>query len=354
MKRNKPPMQMPSRIQAYLKKKKETVVSKPAISKRLENRISSHVVLFLNHKKQECGVYQYGKRVYDILKKCKQISYEYREIDIEKEYRDLTQTILYKAIIYNFHTSTMHWLNANSIDHVQQNIGILHECDPLFFEKKIVVDPNTPETYPYFTIPRPLIMDVPTNYQSVSTKMLETFISFNGDDETPIFGSFGFGFINKGFVNIVKMINEQYEKAIIKFIIPCAHFGGDLTTINNICKECYQHNTNPNIVLMIHTDFVSEHDLLVFLQSNTMNIFLYDNLHGRGISSTIDYALSVRKPLGISDSFMFRHIYSDDICLYKHSIQTCMENSLAYCEKFLSLYSHQNMINKFHHIIHSP
>ena len=72
---------------------------------------------------------------------------------------------------------------------------------------------------------------------------------------------------------------------------------------------------------MIHTDFVNENDLLIFLQSNTMNIFLYDNLHGRGISSTIDYALSVRRPLGISDSFMFRHIYSDEICLYKNSIQ---------------------------------
>lgn len=349
----KPPLQMPNRLKAYLKKK-EKVVPKPATDIRLQKRIHSNTILFLNHKKHECGVYQYGKRVYDILKKSNQTSYEYREIETEKEYKDLIQNILYKAIIYNFQTITMPWLNANTIDHTQRNIGILHECDPHFFQKKISIDPNAPETHLYFTIPRPLIMDVPIDHNSVSTKALDTFITFQGDNKTPIFGSFGFGFINKGFVNIVRMVNEQYEKAIIKFIIPCAHFGGDLPTINKICQECHQHNIRKDILLMIHTDFVSENDLLVFLQSNTMNIFLYDNLHGRGISSTIDYALSVRRPLGISDSFMFRHIYSDEICLYKNSIQTCMENSLAYCEKFLSLYSHQNMINKFNTIIHSP
>ena len=39
---------------------------------------------------------------------------------------------------------------------------------------------------------------------------------------------------------------------------------------------------------------------------------MYDSMVGRGISSTIDYALSVKKPLGISDSYMFRNIYDGD------------------------------------------
>jgi hypothetical protein len=344
---------MPPRLQAYLKNK-DNKPNKTFMSKSVQKTNISNSVLFLNHKKQECGVYQYGKRVYDILKNSCQIYYEYREIETEKEYKDLINNVLYKAIIYNYQTVTMPWLNSFSIDSTQQNIGILHECDTNFFEKKISIDPNTQETPHYYNIPRPLIENaLLPRQQSVSTNALGEFISYC-HGETPIFGSFGFGFTNKGFVDIVKMINEQYNKAIIKFIIPCAHFGGDPATIKQICEKCFEHKTKKDIILMIHTDFVSEHDLLVFLQSNTMNIFLYDNLHGRGISSTIDYALSVRRPLGISDSFMFRHIYSDEICLYKNSIQTCMENSVAYCEKFISLYSHSNMIDKFYHIIHSP
>ena len=35
---------------------------------------------------------------------------------------------------------------------------------------------------------------------------------------------------------------------------------------------------------------------LYFLKSNSMNIFLYDTMVGRGTSSVIDYALSVNTP----------------------------------------------------------
>ena len=97
---------------------------------------------------------------------------------------------------------------------------------------------------------------------------------------------------------------------------------------------------------MIHTDFVSEHDLLMFLASNTMNLFLYDKLSVKGVSSTIDYALSARRPIGISDSHYFQHIYHDDICLEKNSIASCMEKSMAHCEHHRQRYSHRNMREK--------
>ena len=47
---------------------------------------------------------------------------------------------------------------------------------------------------------------------------------------------------------------------------------------------------------------------------------------GRSASSVIDYAVSIKTPFGISDSYMFRHIYSDRICLYKNTIQECIDN----------------------------
>ena len=74
-------------------------------------------------------------------------------------------------------------------------------------------------------------------------------------------------------------------------------------------------------------------------------------MHGRGISSAIDYAISVKKPIGISDSYMFRNIYNDSICLYKVSIEECLQNSTEHCRQFLEKYSHANMINKFKDLI---
>ena len=95
---------------------------------------------------------------------------------------------------------------------------------------------------------------------------------------------------------------------------------------------------------MIIHDFLDDNDILYFLSKNTINVFLYDYMHGRGISSTIDFALSVDTPLAISDSYMFRHIYDDSICLYKTSFQDCMSNSMSIITKFRDIYSHKNSI----------
>jgi hypothetical protein len=82
-----------------------------------------------------------------------------------------------------------------------------------------------------------------------------------------------------------------------------------------------------------------------------MNIFLYDTMHGRGVSSTIDYALSVKKPLAISDSYMFRNIYSDEICLYKKPIRECLMKSKPYISQFLEKYSNEKLRLVFKHIL---
>ena len=82
-----------------------------------------------------------------------------------------------------------------------------------------------------------------------------------------------------------------------------------------------------------------------------MNIFLYDNMYGRGLSSVIDYAISAKKPIGISDSYMFRHIYSDEICLFKRSINDCITNSQKYIDKLFEENSNKKLINKFKDIL---
>lgn len=311
----------------------------------------SFKMLLLNHKRQQCGVYQYGKRLHHILQQYQEIGYEYHEVETEGEYWQLMDNNQYNAVIYNYCPPTMPWLNEQTIRHTQENIGILHECDPGYFDKKIRIDPTAPESTHVYNIPRPLIQDIPPASDKCDLVGFQKFVSYQ-DGDTPIFGTFGF--INKGFPRIVQMVNEQYEKAIIKLLITCADFGGDYITIQQICDECFQQRTKPGISVMICTHFVNEHDLLLFLQSNTMNIFLYDFMGGRGISSTIDYALSVKRPVGISDSYMFLHIYTDDICLYKNPIQKCVENSMAHCEKFVSLYSHENMRKKILHILFAP
>jgi hypothetical protein len=312
-------------------------------------------ILFLNHKVENCGVYQYGKRLNEILQKDTQIKYIYKEIDSYHEYCNVLQDNLgIKAIIYNYHGSTMTWLNSSNIQRVVKNIGIPHESPDNLFDIVCNIDPNAPERTNVFSLPRPIYENIEEIVKVTSTnEATDIFINKYTDTNIPIFGSFGFGFDNKGFDKIVRIINEQYDNAIIKFVIPIAHFDPDPNRIHRMRDICMKTNSKPGIIVMISHDFFSTTDILKFLKSNTMNIFLYDTMHGRGISSTIDYAISVKKPLGISDSYMFRNIYSDEICLYKNSINDCMKNSTKYLAKFLDQYSDNKMIHKFEQIINT-
>lgn len=74
-------------------------------------------------------------------------------------------------------------------------------------------------------------------------------------------------------------------------------------------------------------------------------------MYGRGISSVIDYAISVNKPFIISDSYMFRNVYSDDICAYKTDINTGIENSHKLLPIFLNKYCNKKLIDKVDYII---
>ena len=293
--------------------------------------------LFLNHKIKNCGVYQYGQRLYEIVKNEKSV---YCEIENIHEYQNV-QNVLdekYIFIIYNFHTSTMSWLNKNNIQKKVKNIGRVHESLSDFFDKIIEIIPNQHE----MSIPRPIF--------EKWNKVYNDFINYS-EPGVPIFGSFGFAFQNKGFDKIISIINEQFDKAIIKFVIPGAYYqahGVDINTTNSLVKnKLTSIHVKPDIKIMITHDFYSNDEILTFLESNTMNIFMYDSMNGRSISSVIDYAISVKKPIGISDSNMFRHIYSDTICLYKVSINECLKNSVNYFSRFLHEWSHKNMLLEF-------
>jgi hypothetical protein len=314
-------------------------------------------VLFLNHKVKQCGVYQYGCRINEILgnDKTQKIEYIYREIDSYVDYIQILNEIQVNVIIYNYHVSTMNWLNIINIQRHVKNICICHESDDSMFDIKLNIDPTIVETPPYrYTIPRPVFENIDAILATpIPFSTRKEFIEKYQETNIPIFGSFGFGFRAKLFVKTIEMIQEQYDAAIIKFLIPVAHFGGNQTYIDELAHECFRVVTKPGIQLMITHDFFTNTELLQFLGSNTMNIFLYDTLLDRSISSTIDYALSVKKPLGISDSHMFRHIYDDSICLYKTPIATIMENSVDYCRTFLEKYSNENLRAKFREIIFS-
>ena len=263
----------------------------------------------------------------------------------------------YSTIIYNYHFMTMAWLNHNTIQKKIKNIGLQHDLDEYdMFDIRIRLDITLQEEPNKYNIIRPIFENVEnilTNYKSINNNFSD-FINYNKEG-VPIIGSFGFGSQHKGFDKVVEIINEQYDNAIIKLLIPSAEFGPRYEQIFNLIHYVKTKITKPGIELITFHEFVTNEDILLFLSLSSINLFLYDtssnDFSKAGLSSVIDYAISVKKPFGISNSNMFRHIYSDDICVYKKTVKEIINLGSIFCEKYLCLFSNEKLINKIEQII---
>lgn len=301
-------------------------------------------VLFLNHTQLACGVYQYGKRLFELLVavQCDDATFAYAEVDSLSAYCEKVRESAAEIVLYNFHGATMPWLNRSVI--VAQpggkiHVGIHHESPVPFFD--YIVDVSD--------LARPLFEHIPDRLSEGIDPVVKDFVDYAEEDSVPVFGSFGFGFDNKGFHKIVEMVNQQYDRAIIKFIIPMAFYDPNRAhTLQLARNKCIAANVkHPNVKLMILHTFLSNEDILYFLSKSTMNMFLYDKMNGRGVSSAIDYAMSVGRPIGISDSHMFRNVYRDDICLYKCNIRDCMVQSKAWLESSIDAKKNNDLLRQF-------
>lgn len=296
-------------------------------------------ILFLNHKEKQCGVYQYGKRFYDIINYDNRYQTIYFEISCEKELFDAVSENKPDIIIYNWHQSTLPWLSwgvTHKLKSIPQLI-IYHESvrpSHLYYDYLIMTDMSENLANKEISIQRPIF----------DKEILKT------QNEIPVIGSFGFGFDNKGFDKICSLVQNNFDEAVIHLHITNAFFGDrDSAISNKIIDRCKNTIYKPKIRLKITTNFLDDYEILQFLSNNSVNIFLYDDAVGRGLSSVIDYAVSVNTPLVVNNSSMFRHIISDkpDISIQKNDISAIINLGTEPVVYFREKWSNQNFRDKF-------
>jgi len=304
------------------------------------NRIKN--ILFINSVERNCGVHSYGTRVFNILRKAtSNYRYHYCECASMGDYDQWVSTLQPVAIIYNYHPLPMQWFTGCNNTAVRHYM-IWHEGsehtnlkpDYWLYPDTTINDENNK-----FALPRPLLEYVGLLYP---------------ENTIPVISSFGFGFGNKGFGRVVKTVNDQFDKAIIRLHIPFAHYGDqDQSSIKNIYPGCYAEVKKPGIQLQITNEFLNDNLLLRFLAESTLNIFLYDDMPGRGLSSVLDYALSVRRPLAINNTWMFRHIRDTQpsICVEDRPLKDIITSGSEALEQYRLKWSNQKLIDKFEEIL---
>lgn len=235
-------------------------------------------ILFISKNDSHCGVADYGLRLFNILSKA-------FDITMAEEGK-----LGYDIFLYNYHYATLPFVNDEYLKRFlkTKHVVIYHEAYLEFTPDKVL---NT-WIRPLFEYWHPVVKN-----------------------NIPVIGSFGFGFPDKNYSRIAEMVADQYNEAILRLNIPFAKYGDEHGFLaNQEADKVKKILSGTKIKVDINHNYLGQMQLLEFLNGNDLNLFLYLPSSGRGLASATDYALSVRKPIGVSNSEMFRHL-PKEICV---------------------------------------
>lgn len=304
-------------------------------------------VLFVNHRTKACGVQQFGNRYYTAFHESKKYDVSYIDIDNLSEFEYWAGQIQPAAVIWNFYSGqTMPWLSREVIDSYHSKLKqlcIYHELplEDKNFDLILHQDPNNLDQFAHWSLPR-MIPQI-ERYGILEPLTART-------DPRPVFGSFGFGLGGKGYGTLAARVNEEYDEAILRLHIPFAAFGDPTGSGAQFwVAEARKYITKPGIELIVDHEFWPEIQLLGWLYQNDCNCFLYDGNYGRGLSSSTDYALAVHRPIAITQSSQFRHLWSidDSFSVENHSLHEILAMGTDHLDKFHELWSQAALVESF-------
>ena len=330
-------------------------------------------ILFVSQKKAQCGIYEFGKSITDVL----QHSNCYQFIRIECSSLDELHHAIKEyepaAIIYNYYPLVMPWVASRLRFNLYKShlafmqipqIGIIHEmtqhmADAATNYKNRFLWRDVPGLnnclFDYYIVPDPtLLLKNPIVYKT--GRLIPSYQNINPIPSKPTIGSFGFGIPNKGFEKIVELVEREFDEAIVRFNIPASDFcDQDGSLARDIAEKCRARIARPGIQLKITHDFMDHEAMLDFLSENTINVFLYDKINSKGISSAVDHAMAVQRPIAVSDNPMFRHLLNIEpsICVNNNSLKTIIRNGFAPLQKYYHEWNAENLLWEYERILNS-
>lgn len=330
-------------------------------------------ILFVSHKKAQCGVYEFGKNITDILLSSKKYDFVRVECSSLSELKSSIAKNNPSAIVYNYIPPVLPWIatrtakvfyknNLTSIKVTQ--IGVIHEvtqqvADLATAYRKKLIFGRTKRLYnslfDFYIAPDPTLL-LRNNLVYKTGRLIQSYQNTFPVPPKIIVGSFGFATPGKGFEKIVRLVQQEFDEAIIRFNIPAADFADkNGVGARDTAERCRAIITKPGIELVVSHDFLDNKGILDFLAKNTINIFLYEDISDRGLSSVIDMAMAVQRPIAISDSIMFRHVLDVEpsICVTKNDLRTIIKNGFEPLQKHFNEWSAENLLWDYERILDS-
>jgi len=328
-------------------------------------------ILVILNKKSQCGVNEFGENILSALAHSNKYDFVKAACGSLKEYKELKKQHQPAIILFNYYPSVMPWVVTRIAPRVFRNniynkkevhIGIIHEATQAaadtaikpagkyFFNKNKSLH-NT--IFDYYIAPDPtLLLQNPVVFKT--GRLVPAYNNSYPVPATPVIGSFGLATYNKGFELIVKKVQEEFDEAIIRINMPVADAMKEgAAYAKELSAKCTAALYKKGVQLEITHDFLSHDGVLDFIAKNSINVFLYQDYSERGLSSTIDYALAVQRPIAVSKSRMFRHILNakPSVCIDDLSLKQIMHNGTAPLEVYRKEWSAANLVWEYERII---
>ena len=306
-------------------------------------------ILIVNHKKTQCGIYQYGNDIAGALQKSKVYDFVYAECSSQSELNAAIKICNPKVIIYNYYPFTMPWLNRDITKSYRiPQFTVMHEVT------QEEADKATQEMFDGFLCPDPTLKEN-NRYVHKTARLIPQYYNYQNLPDIITIGSFGFGFCDKGFERLIDIAQKEFDRVRIRIHMPFNSLADDKGTVHalNTAQRCRKTLTNKNVELQINHDYLSKEELFSFLASNTINAFFYDTNKNKGVSSVIDSALAVRRPIAITKSGMFRHVLNatPSICIEDSNFRTIINNGIAPLVPFYNDWSEAGFIKRYEEIL---
>jgi hypothetical protein len=142
------------------------------------------------------------------------------------------------------------------------------------------------------------------------------------------------------------MVKREFDglNTVFRLHIPNAQFGDDTGIMaKERIFECDNELRGSGIQFIVDQEYKTPEELTRWLAMNDLNIFNCMPSNGRGISSSIDYALAARRPIGISNSEMYRHL-PREICVDNISLPHLIAKGIEPLKKVYEDNSNEKLI----------
>jgi SAM-dependent methyltransferase len=268
-------------------------------------------ICFINHRGSRCGVHQYGKRVFEAIKGIEGYEFVYLECSGADELLLQYSRQQPDLILYNYKENTLPFLTKELTGAMPKALHfcLAHEL----IQRK--ADRFKRGIFDYLAFGDPSLIENNPRVFRIG-RIIPTYKNTKPLPEIPTIGSYGFGGKIKGYSELIQLVSDTFEQAIVRINIPPQHSNDPLGKYaEKFLEEEQKKLQNPGIKLEITNFFLTDEQLLDFLAGNSINVLFYNPRFAKkadkgGISSMVDDALAVNRSLAVSSCHLFRHLFS--------------------------------------------